>query len=109
MSTSSEYITITGSTLARNFEKTFAIFEEMLLEPRWDEAEFDRIIKSTVTQIQQRAGQPNQVASKVFNKLIYGDDHILSNNSLGDIETVQSITLDDLKTFYNKKLCTFYL
>ena len=66
MSTSAEYITISGSTLARNFEKVFAIFEEMLLEPRWDEAEFDRIIKSTVTQIQQRAGQPNQVASKVL-------------------------------------------
>lgn len=101
MSTSAEYITITGSTLARNFEKVFAVFEEMLLEPRWDEAEFDRIIKSTITQIQQRAGQPNQVASKVFQKLIYGEDHILSNNTLGDIETVQSITLDDLKAFYN--------
>lgn len=100
MSTNAEYITISGNCLSRNFEKVMAIFEEMLLEPRWDEKEFDRIKSSTVTQIQQRAGQPGAVANSVFTKLIYGDNHILANNTTGTIESVQAITLDDLKGFY---------
>ena len=32
---------INGNTLARNFDATVALVEEMLLEPRWDNTEFD--------------------------------------------------------------------
>lgn len=102
MSTSSEYITINASCLARNFAATLDLVEEMLLQPRWDAQEFERIKKQTITQIQQRSGQPNAVAVKVFNKLLYGEDNILANNTLGTIETVQTITLDDLKNYYNQ-------
>jgi len=102
MYTASEFIEISGNCLARNFEKTFALFEEVLLEPRFDEKEFDRIKQSTVTSIQQRSANPNSVASTVFNKMIYGDDNILSNNTFGSIETVQSLTIDDLKDYYAK-------
>ena len=102
MYTAAEFIEISGSCLARNFDKTFALFEEVLLEPRWDEKEFDRIIKSTVTTIQQRSANPNAVASTVFNKMIYGEDNVLSNNTFGSIETVQSFTIDDLKDYYTK-------
>ncbi|GJM36085.1 MAG: peptidase M16 [Saprospiraceae bacterium] len=102
MSTSTEYITLRGSCLSRNFEKVMVIFQEMLLEPRWDEKEFDRIKQSTITQIQQRSAQPDNVATKVFNKLIYGENNIMSNSTQGTIESVNAITLDDLKTFYDK-------
>ena len=36
-------ITITGSTLARNFEATVSLMTEMLLEPRFDKVDFERI------------------------------------------------------------------
>ena len=32
--------TINASSLSRNFEKTVALMKEILLEPRWDSAEF---------------------------------------------------------------------
>jgi zinc protease len=35
-----ENITVSVNALARNFEKTVALVEEMLLEPRWDEEQF---------------------------------------------------------------------
>ena len=99
MYTASEFITITGSCLARNYEATLALMEEMLLEPRWDEKEFERVKSSTLTQIQQRAGQPNTIASRVFNKLIY-KDNILANSTIGTTTSVEAITLDDLKNYY---------
>lgn len=102
MYTSPEYITITGSCLARNYDALMAIFEEMLLQPRWDEKEFDRLKASTITQIQQRNGQPNIIANRIFAKMIYGKDHILANSTFGTQESVQSITIDDLKAYYEK-------
>ncbi|MDX1627425.1 MAG: insulinase family protein, partial [Fulvivirga sp.] len=46
MYTSEEYITIDANCLARYFGETLDLVEEMLLEPRWDEEEFDRIKKN---------------------------------------------------------------
>ncbi len=101
MSTTSEYISISGNCLARNYDKVMAIFEEMLLEPRWDETEFARIKKSTITQIQQNNAQPNRITAKVFSKIMYGDK-MLANSTFGDIKTVEAITIEDLKNYYAK-------
>ncbi|HEX9959479.1 MAG TPA: pitrilysin family protein, partial [Pyrinomonadaceae bacterium] len=83
---------------------TLALVEEILLEPRWDAKEFDLIKQSTISQIRQQAANPNAIAQNNFNLLIYGKDNIRSRNILGTIETVNSITLDDLKAFYNKNI-----
>lgn len=100
MYTSSEFIAIYGNCLSRKFDDTYTLVEEILLEPRWDADEFDRIKTATLTQIQQRAGQPNSIAGQVFNKMIYGTDHPLAKTTLGTQETVSTINLDDLKAFY---------
>lgn len=102
MGTGSESISIEGSCLQRNFPALMAIFEEMLLEPRWDEKEFDRIKQRTINQIQQRDAQSGSIAVSVFNKLLYGQDNILSNSTSGNIATVQAITIDDVKQYYAK-------
>ncbi len=101
MSTTSEYITINGSCLSRNFEKTIDLFKEILLSPRWDEREFERIKSSTLADIQQAVGQPATVAWHVFYKLIYGKDHMLSNATEGTSASVEAITIDDLKAYYH--------
>lgn len=95
-----ESIQISGNSLARNFEATLALVEEMLLEPRWDETEFELAKQSSLSQINQQSANPNFIASNTFNKVIYGDDHILSFSNNGTAESVNSITLDDLKTYY---------
>jgi len=100
MYTSTEFIAVYGNCLSRKFEDTYQLFEEILLEPRWDQEEFNRLKDATLTSIQQRAGQPNVIAGQVFNKLIYGPEHPLSNTSSGKAETVDPITLDDLKAYY---------
>lgn len=97
-----EYITLSGNCLARNFEAMMVLVTEILLEPRWDEKEFDRIKNSNINRIRQQAGQPNAISGLVFNKLLYGHDNILSNSPLGTVESVERITLDDLKNYYSK-------
>ncbi|MEO9485287.1 MAG: pitrilysin family protein [Ekhidna sp.] len=100
MFTANEYIQVSGNCLSRNFEATMELVQEILLEPRWDEKEFERIVNQTIQSIKQRETNPNSIATVVMNKKLYGDDHIMSHPAIGYEDHVQSITIDDLKAFY---------
>ena len=97
-------ITVSGNTLARNFAETIALVEEILLEPRWDEREFELAKQSVRSRIAQQQSNPNSIATNEFNSLIYGEGHIFSFSPLGTAESVRSITLEDLKAYYSRVL-----
>lgn len=99
-----ESITISGNTLAKNYQSVMMLVEEILLEPRFDKDEFDIAHRGTLSAIKQMQGQPTAIASLEFNKLLYGSDHIFSQSSSGTQESVSAITLDDLKAYYDKNL-----
>jgi len=96
--TSAQAIHIEVNTLKRNFVPTLKIVKEILFEPRWDSKEFDRIKRQTAENIKRRSAVPSSIASRVYNKLNYGD-HILSNSTLGTVESVENIELNDLKEY----------
>jgi len=112
VSTSREYMTISGNCLAKNYDQVLALVNEILLEPRWDEKEFARIKSSALNSIQQSNANPNAIASKVFDRVMYGDEHIFANPISGTASSVESITLGDLKAYYEKnfspKLAAFH-
>lgn len=95
-------ISVYVNTLARNFEKTIALVEEMLLEPRWDSASFDILKSRNITNIRRNSVDPAYLASRNLNKLILGSDNVYSTDVVGTIESVNSITIDDLKAYYEK-------
>ncbi|NNF00037.1 MAG: insulinase family protein [Pyrinomonadaceae bacterium] len=102
VSAGTEEITIRANTLSKNYQKTLALVEEMLLEPRWDLKEFERIKRQTINQIRARSANPTAIAQSEFNKLVYGEKNIRSRNILGTIDSVDSIVIDDLKAFYQR-------
>jgi zinc protease len=57
-----------------------------------------------ISQIRQQQANPNAIAQNQYNELIYGKENIRSRNLLGTIESVQSITLEDLKKFYARTI-----
>ena len=97
-----ESLTVSGSTLRRHYDQTMGLVEEILLEPRWDDDEFPRITQRTINRLRQQSADPNAIAANTFNHLIYGMDHILSNNVLGTTESVESITIEDLREYYQR-------
>jgi zinc protease len=104
VSASTEDVRISVTTLARNYQATLALVEEILLQPRWDEKEFALIKQGVLSQIRQQEADPNAVASSNYSKLIYGNASLRSRNLLGTAETVNAITIDDLKQFYAANL-----
>lgn len=97
-----ESITISGNCLAKNYNEVMDLVEEILFQPRWDEKEFERVKSSALNSIQQSNANPNAIASRVFDEVLYGKEHIFAKPVSGTSETVSSITLDDLKDYYNK-------
>lgn len=100
---STEAITIYGTTLSKNYKETIALVQEILLQPRWDKKEFDLLKQSTLAQIDRQKSQPNSIAEKEFNKLLYGENHLLSHDNLGTQTSVNAISLEDLKAYYKDK------
>ena len=103
VSSGNEDITVDVSSLAKNFEKTLALVQEILLEPRWDEEQF-ALAKSRITNnLKRNAASPDYLASSTLNKLMFGDN-ILAIDASGTETSVKGITIDDLKDYYNKYL-----
>lgn len=100
----SDNITIAGTTLSKHFDDTMDLVTEILLEPRWDEKEFDLLKQSTISGIQRSKANPNSIADNEFSKLLYGEDNILAYNNSGTEASVNSILITDLQQYYNTNL-----
>ena len=100
MYTTNEDFHITGSCLTKNFEETIALVREIIMEPRWDEAEFKRLKQALETSLKGREANATAIGTLAFNKLLYGDDHRFGVPGSGTLATTKDITVEDLKTYY---------
>jgi zinc protease len=101
MNAGREEMTVYTSSLSRNFEKTAGLLKEIILEPRWDTTEFALAQSRTKNNIIQSEAQPRVVASLLFNKLLYGTENIFGYSTRGTKESIDKITLSDLKKYYD--------
>jgi len=98
-----EYIELRGQTLSKHFDQTIALAQEMLLAPRWDQKEWDRIKQQNLAALKQRAGNPGAIAAQVYAKLLYKNSNLATPVS-GTIEEVSALTLNDVKAFYAQNI-----
>ncbi len=94
-------ITIGVQSLKKNVDATLALLQERLFNPEFTEAAFKRLKDQSINSFKQAKSRPSSVADAVFDKLNYGDNHILGISQNGTEETVKNITIDDVKSYYN--------
>lgn len=99
-----ESITLSGSCLSGKLKEVFALAKEMLFEPRWDEKEFALSKTQVIESLKRTETTPSAIASSVFDKLIYGSDNLLAKQATGTQKSVEGITIDDLKAYYDQNL-----
>jgi zinc protease len=92
------------SVLASEYPEFVMLLQEVLLEPRWDEKEFDLVKQSTLSSLNQQSANPFSIASNTYNILIYGEENVLAQNILGDEKSIESITMEDLKYYYERNI-----
>ncbi len=102
VSADAENITVSVNTLARNFEKTLAIVEEMLLQPRWDSLSFELAKSRTLNSLRRSSIDPTYLGSMALNRLILGQDNILSTDVSGTMESVSAMTMEQIREYYEK-------
>jgi zinc protease len=93
-------ISINVNTLTRNFEKTVDLVEEILMEPRWDSVQFDLAKSRYINNIKRNQANPSYLAYTTFDKLVFGEGNLLAIPANGTLETVEAITMQDLKDYY---------
>ncbi|NNM04189.1 MAG: insulinase family protein [Gemmatimonadetes bacterium] len=101
MVTGRQSITMSGTGLKSKAREMMELAREILLEPRWDETEFPRIKDQTIETLNRRSADPAAVATNVFGTLVYGENSLLGQTTLGTPETVEAITMEDLKNYYS--------
>jgi len=98
-----EMTVFTGRTHLDNLDKFYGLLSQVLLEPAFDKNDFERVktdrlnyIKTTLRYEQDEELGRETLYEFVFKGTRYG------HNEEGYINTVQSITLDDVKRFYEE-------
>jgi len=96
--------TIIVSSLTENLDSTLKLLKEIIFEPKFDTADFRRVIKRKLDALQQRKVTASIIASDIFNKLYYGNANVLSTPNIGTEASLSNITIDDVKDYYKKML-----
>ncbi len=97
-------IEVEVSCLKRVLPQVVALVTEMVLTPRLDAGEFERLKASQLTQLQQRQADAGNVATDRLGSLVFGPAHPASYPSLGKLETTSGLTLEQVKGFYKAYL-----
>ena len=94
--------TVYVQSLTKNLTTTLALVEQRLLHPRFDPTDFDRLKKQTLELIANQNTQPVVIADKTYDRLLYGTADVMSIPSSGSATSAASLTLDDVKQFYQQ-------
>jgi zinc protease len=101
VTSSRDAVVLQVQSLKKNIDKTLVLLQERLFLPDFKAEVFDRLKKQTLESFKQLKAQPAAVADVVFAKLNFGPNNILGLPEEGTEATVQNITLEDIKNYYN--------
>ncbi|UOQ97351.1 insulinase family protein [Hymenobacter sp. 5317J-9] len=93
--------TVYVQSLTKNLPATMALLEQRLLHPRFDAQDFARVKKQQMERLANVVNQPTAIADMTYNRLLYGTSNIAGTPVAGTTASVGSLTLDDVKSFYN--------
>ncbi len=100
--TAGEYTTsITVSSLTEHFDQTLNVMEEMLFHPAFNEQDFSRIHKQALEGVVYEHQIPSWLASQATRQVVFGDS-TYGRASSGTIASISSLTMEDIKAFYQK-------
>ncbi|MFT4663558.1 MAG: zinc protease [Polaribacter sp.] len=89
-----------GAALKKYNEELLAIISDVLLNPSFPEAEFDKIKKQYASGLAQDKDDPSSLSRNLANRVVYGADH--PYGEFMTEATLENITLEGIKSYYQK-------
>ncbi len=100
-SASKEYAEVSMSFLNEDGDRVFPLLGEIVTAPAFDRAEFEKRKTRLLLELEQDRERPARVIRSYFEKFLYGD-HVYGNPVEGIRSAVETITVDDGRTFYEE-------
>ncbi len=97
-------ITFSVQSLKKNLDKTLALVEERMFNPKFTESAFSRNKKQILESFKQAKSQPAAVASDVIAKVNYGPNNFLGMSEDGTEYTVKNLTMKDIEDYFNNNM-----
>jgi zinc protease len=97
-----EYSQVNFWTLKKNFNETWQILADMLFNPAFDRNRFETEKQKELESIRRRWDQPMMIGMYLYNELVYGKDFPDARRTTS--ASMNSITLEDVKGFYEKNI-----
>ncbi len=92
------------NTDKEHFDEAMELLQDMLLNPSFDEKEFEKLMLDTKADLENSMTDPMTVANETLTKKLnlYPKGHpFYLQTSAEQLETVQKVTLKDIQSFYN--------
>ena len=90
------------ATLREQLDPALALYADVILHPAFPRADFERLRKQRLVQIQREKADPVGMALRVFPRVVYGDGHAYANpwTGSGTEASTAKITREDLIEFH---------
>ncbi|MCG3162572.1 MAG: putative zinc protease [Acidobacteria bacterium] len=100
-----DYSVIAMKCVRQNFDRSWQLFADMILNPAFDEKEVALVKDQVINALRQQDDSPETSVALLSNKLLYAS-HPYINSPDGTVESVGSLTVADLKAHHGKLLQT---
>jgi zinc protease len=90
-----DYVGVSARFLTETRDEATALLKTSLTEPRFEDADLERVRGQIVASLQSQLRDPDDIARKAFDSLVYGD-HPYATSGSGTIESVGALTREDV-------------
>jgi zinc protease len=92
---------ISVNAITGKLADSLELFSDVLINPTFPQADFDRLKAQSLAAIKQEKTQPQGIAMRLFPALVYGQGHAYSNpfSGNGSESTIEKLTRADLEAF----------
>ena len=99
-----EMTVFSGTTHADNLNKYYALVREMLLDPGFRQDDFTRVKTeaSNYLKVSLRGGNDEELGKEVLYNMIYPESHPYGHQNRGDVSSLESLTVNDVRAFYRQ-------
>lgn len=87
-----------ASSLTKYQDKLLTLFADILLNPTFPQTELDKLKKQAISGIASEKDDPQAIAAKVANVVLYGKDH--PYGEFASEQTIKHIEVQDIQHYY---------
>lgn len=107
-SANEDFSVVSLNSTRPNFDKTWDIFTDAVMNPAFAQADFELVRERILTGLRNESVSPDSALDALQDKIIYAN-HPYSNSPNGTVETIGAFKLADVRAYHQKAMTTSQL